>query len=155
MNIWLKSRICPYYFYNLLYFICKKLIFNIMKANHTQVDNGLDLFNMMQDADNKSDSKDNHAKMVNYRSNTSFDEETVENWRKMLISISHDIRIILIKLSDRTHNMKTLDALPPKRQLEKEINLKEKRGRFAEIAPLSIIAKIYLLCLTQINLLVS
>ena len=46
-----------------------------MKANHTQVDNELDLFNMMQDADNKSDSEDNHAKMVNYRSNTTFDEE--------------------------------------------------------------------------------
>ena len=46
-----------------------------MKANHTQVDNELDLFNMMQDADNKSDSECNHAKMVNYRSDTTFDEE--------------------------------------------------------------------------------
>ena len=51
--------------------------------------------------------------------NTSTDEETVENWRKMLISVSHDIRIILIKLADRTHNMKTLDALSPKRQIDK------------------------------------
>ncbi len=50
---------------------------------------------------------------------TSTDEETVENWRKMLISVSHDIRIILIKLADRTHNMKTLDALPKQRQIEK------------------------------------
>ena len=50
---------------------------------------------------------------------TSTDEETVENWRKMLISVSHDIRIILIKLADRTHNMKTLDALPPQRQIDK------------------------------------
>ena len=51
--------------------------------------------------------------------NTSTDEETVENWRKMLISVSHDIRIILIKLADRTHNMKTLDALPKQRQIDK------------------------------------
>ena len=50
---------------------------------------------------------------------TSTDEETVENWRKMLISVSHDIRIILIKLADRTHNMKTLDALPKQRQIDK------------------------------------
>ncbi|MDR0646240.1 MAG: RelA/SpoT family protein [Elusimicrobiota bacterium] len=52
---------------------------------------------------------------------TSTDEATVENWRKMLIAISHDIRIILIKLADRTHNMKTLHALPAKRQQEKAL----------------------------------
>jgi GTP pyrophosphokinase len=53
--------------------------------------------------------------------NTSTDEETVENWRKMLIAVSHDMRIILIKLADRTHNMQTLDALPEKRRLEKAL----------------------------------
>lgn len=53
--------------------------------------------------------------------NTSTDEETVENWRKMLIAVSNDMRIILIKLADRTHNMKTLDALAPKRQKEKAL----------------------------------
>ena len=53
--------------------------------------------------------------------NTSTDEETVENWRKMLIAVSNDMRIILIKLADRTHNMKTLDALPAKRQKEKAL----------------------------------
>ena len=51
--------------------------------------------------------------------NTSSDQQTMENWRKMLIAVSHDMRIILIKLADRTHNMKTLDALKPQRQLEK------------------------------------
>ncbi|MDR1684143.1 MAG: RelA/SpoT family protein [Elusimicrobiota bacterium] len=53
--------------------------------------------------------------------NTSADEETAENWRKMLIAVSHDMRIILIKLADRMHNMKTLDALPPPRQKEKAL----------------------------------
>jgi GTP pyrophosphokinase len=53
--------------------------------------------------------------------NTSTDEETANNWRKMLIAVSHDIRIILIKLADRTHNMKTLDGLPPERQKEKAL----------------------------------
>ncbi len=51
----------------------------------------------------------------------STDEETVENWRKMLIAISQDMRIILIKLADRLHNMKTLDALKPQRQKEKAL----------------------------------
>jgi GTP pyrophosphokinase len=53
--------------------------------------------------------------------NTSIDEEAVENWRKMLVAVSQDIRIILIKLADRTHNMRTLDSLPEKRRKEKAL----------------------------------
>ena len=45
------------------------------------------------------------------------DKLYAESLRKMLVSMAEDIRVVLIKLADRLHNMKTLDALPPaKRQ---------------------------------------
>ncbi len=49
------------------------------------------------------------------------EDEQMENLRKMLIAMSKDIRVILIKFSDRLHNMRTMEYQTP-RQAEAEIS---------------------------------
>jgi len=47
-----------------------------------------------------------------------FDSKQAANFKKMLLTLSHDVRVILIKLADRLHNMRTLESMSPNKQIK-------------------------------------
>lgn len=67
------------------------------------------------------------------------DSKKIENIRKMVVAMSEDIRVVIIKLADRLHNMRTLNFMTPEKQ---QIKSKETLDIFAPIAHRIGMAKI-------------
>ena len=62
---------------------------------------------------------------LNKMANLNREQQQAENVRKMLLAMDEDIRVIIIKLADRLHNMRTLQAQSPEKQLEKSLETLE------------------------------
>ncbi len=59
---------------------------------------------------------DGVTKISTIRLKNNTHEDFIENLRKMILVMAKDVRVVLVKLADRLHNMETLSALPPNKQ---------------------------------------
>jgi len=116
----------PYYIHplNIAYILA------FMKMDTSTIIAGL-LHDVLEDTDYKySDLEERFGKEItslvdgvtklqfyDYKKSPTREELQAENFRKMLISITKDIRVILIKLADRLHNMRTLEYMPKESQI--------------------------------------
>jgi len=71
-----------------------------------------------------ADIVDGVTKLAKVRYNT-MEEEQMENLRKMLFAMSKDIRVVLIKIADRLHNMRTMEYQTPEKQRKKAFETME------------------------------
>ena len=105
--------------------VCSALLHDVVEDTDVTHDDLVNIFNQ-----EIADMVDGVTKLskLNYES---VEEAQVENYRKMFLAMGKDIRVIMIKLADRLHNMRTLRFLSRERQIA---NAKETMELYAPLA---------------------
>lgn len=107
--------------------ICAALLHDVVEDTHIQTEQiakmfGNEIADLVEGVTklklNDFETKEAGAETDGRKRRTSESKRSAENLRKIFLAMAKDFRVMVIKLADRLHNMRTLDALPPDRQMK-------------------------------------